>query len=391
MRFALLGEHRDGLEMAHALVASGHHELAVYTGPASGAEWLRRGELRFQTNQDMEETLADPAIEAVIVAGQPAERPEQLRRALQSERHVLCVHPVDETPDIAYEAAMIQKDTRCILLPLLPDAMHPAIHRLTELIRAEAGVLGGLQLIEMERPADDAAGPRFSLPGWDVLRALGGEIAEVSALTAGEEWVASEPLLLAGRFERGALFRSTFVPGRSEAGCRLTLVGAFGQAELVFSAGWRGEAHLTWRQGAGKQGEQAWATWDCWQALVETFEDALAQRRGGTPFQPTWQTAVRALELDDAARRSISRRRVSVLEYPEANEEAGFKGTMTLVGCALLWTVLILAILSRWVYWLGWLIIPVLVFFLGMQLLRWIVPGSGASEGDSHQHITPKR
>src|SRR5262249_3848106 len=153
-----------------------------------------------------------------------------------------------------------------------------------------------------------------------------------------------------------------------------------GQSELVFPTGWRGKSQLTWRHASAAQEEQAWPAWDSWRAMVERFEDSFANRKGGSLFQPTWQTAVRSLELDDAARRSIQRRRVSVLEYPEANEEVGFKGTMTLVGCALLWIVLLLAILSRWVYWLGWLIIPVLIFFLGMQLLRWIVPGSSASE-----------
>jgi hypothetical protein len=86
------------------------------------------------------------------------------------------------------------------------------------------------------------------------------------------------------------------------------------------------------------------------------------------------------LELDDAVRRSMERGRVSTLEYPEATEEAGFKGTMTLVGCGLLWFSLLLLLLSAWVSWLKWAIVPLLVGFLGLQLLRWIVPGSRGQE-----------
>ena len=99
---------------------------------------LRRlgGEVRCVS--DVEEVLADPAIEAVIVAGHPGVRPAQLRRALQSERHVLCVHPPDQTPEIAYEAAMIRNDTGCVLMPLLPEATHPAIRRLAEFVRRPA-------------------------------------------------------------------------------------------------------------------------------------------------------------------------------------------------------------------------------------------------------------
>src|SRR5262249_37900896 len=83
----------------------------------------------------VEEILADPRIDAVIVAGPPADRPAQLRRALQSERHVLCVHPADQNPDTAYEAAMIQADTKQVVFPMLPEALHPGFHRLVNWIR----------------------------------------------------------------------------------------------------------------------------------------------------------------------------------------------------------------------------------------------------------------
>jgi hypothetical protein len=65
MRFALLGDHLDGLDMARVLVASGRHELAAYTGQPVRAEAL-----------------------------------------------TLCVHAADQTADSAYEAAQIQGDTR---------------------------------------------------------------------------------------------------------------------------------------------------------------------------------------------------------------------------------------------------------------------------------------
>ena len=96
---------------------------------------------------------------------------------------------------------------------------------------------------------------------------------------------------------------------------------------------------------------------------------------------PTWQDAIRALELDDAARRSLERRRASLLEYPQASEEVGFKGTMTLVGCGILWGIILLVILSRWVPWLGWAVGPLLAVFLLLQLLRWVIPPREAASG----------
>jgi predicted dehydrogenase len=416
MRFALLGDHPDGLDVARALVESGRHDLAVYSGPPVGAEYLRRWDIRPRLVGDLEEVLADPAVEAVIVAGGTADRPAQLRRALQSERHALCVHPADQGPDIAYEAGMIQTDTGCLAVPLLPEALHPAVRRLARIARAQRP----LRLVEVERwaPEDfllehESAGHKPSVPGWDVLRALGGEVAEVSAYSGPEELLPEEPLLLAGQFTRGGLFRVAFVPGHPEPRWRLAVLGRYDRAELLFPEGYPGPARLTWHDESAEVHEESWETWNPWPALVEAFESALlarhparagyaavrqpllaasaagAEAREAVTAEPperaearpvveapplTWQDEVRCLELDDAARRSVERRRTSALEYQEATEETGFKGTMTLVGCGLLWGGLFLLILSIWIPWLGWGILPVLAVFLALQLLRWAVP-----------------
>jgi predicted dehydrogenase len=395
MRFALLGDHPDALDMACALIGSGRHEIVSYTGPAAAVECLRRWEINVEPIRDLEEVLADPSVEGVIVGSRPAHRPAHLRRALQSERHVLCVHPADHSPDIAYEAALIQGDTQRVLLPLLPESVHPAFEHLAKLIQTQEGPLGAFQLLQMERGLGDVVlidgshhEQKLSLPGWDVLRSLGGEVAEVFALHAkpaagSEESAADEPLLLTGRFEGQGLFQVIFLPGQTEARWHVAVIGNYGRAEVVFPQGWPGPASLLWQPDGGEAGEQHWPIWNPWPALVELFEErvSIGASRSGLEARParlTWQTAVRCLELDDAARRSMERGRVSTLEYPEATEEAGFKGTMTLVGCGLLWFSLLLLLLSAWVSWLKWAIVPLLIGFLGLQLLRWIVPGSRA-------------
>lgn len=377
MRFAILGNHPDGLEMARALVESGRHRLLVFTTPAP-EEDLRRWGPGARLVPDLEEVLADPAIDAVLVAGSPVNRPLQLRRALQSERHVLCVHPADQTPDAAYEAAMIQRDTRCVLLPLLPEALHPGVVRLAELCRpgTPAG-LGGLRLVELERAGrgavllDGGGGRRAALPGWDVLRRLGGEVAEVTAFAEREELTPAAPVFVSGRFERGGLFRASYVPHQAAARWRLSATGEDTRAELSFPEGWPGPAVLRWDDEAGASHEESWPRWDPWRALVEVF-DATTGPRPGTASRPrplTWQAEVRCLELDDAARRSAERRRATALEYPDATEEAGFKGTMTLLGCGLLLLVLLLAVVSAWLPKAGYAILPLLLLFLVLQLL----------------------
>lgn len=380
MRFALLGDHPDGLAVAHALVATGRHALAAYHGPPGAAAELARRGLACPSVADLEELLADPAVELVVVASPIADRPAHLRRALQSERHVLCVHPVDPSPDVAYEAAMLRDDVRCLLLPLLPEALHPGLRRLAALAGADQA-LGEVRLVELEEAAPgpvlidaDTARPRPALLGWELLRGLGGPVGEVVGFAAGQEATAAEPLLVCGRFERGGLFRAAYLPGVPERRRRLVVLGSSGRAELHLAAEPTPAAVLTWSDAEGQSHREAWEPWDPWPALVGLFEEALARQPDAEAPPLAWQDAIRALELDDAVRRSVERRRASTLEYPEASEEVGFKGTMTLVGCGLLWTILVLLILSAWVPLLGWVIVPVLALFLGLQLLRWVVP-----------------
>ncbi|MBI3409073.1 MAG: Gfo/Idh/MocA family oxidoreductase [Planctomycetes bacterium] len=428
MRFALLGDHADGLEMARAMALTGRHEFAVYSGSPVGGEILGRWGLEPARQGDLEEVLADPAVELLIVAVPPSVRPEHLRRALQSERHVLCVHPADDSPDIAYEAAMLQADTGKLLLPLTPEGLHPGIRRLAEVVHyysapapTEAVTAdpahqvpalrhpvtpsprhpvipssrSQVRLLECERWSTedvlletDFPLQKPSLPGWDVFRVLGGEIGEILAVSGREELTAGVPLLLNGRFVRGGLFQATYLPHQAESRWRLALVGPTGRAELLFSEGWPGPSRLSYVDENGQERVEEWPAFHPWAPMVEAMEeslrllprsstkrdigatagDTLVQRRLG------WLDEVRALELDDAVRRSIARRRASTLDFQEVTEEAGFKGTMTLVGCGLLWMSVMLLILSAWVPWLGWLIAPVFAIFLVMQLLRWVMP-----------------
>jgi predicted dehydrogenase len=393
MRFALLGDHPDGVDMACALVESGRHRILAHTAPLNEDVLRKWGESARRVS-DVEEVLADPAIEAVIVAGNASVRPAQLRRALQSERHVLCVHPPDQTPEIAYEAAMIRNDTGCVLLPLLPEVTHPAIRRLSEFVsrkEARSTPIGVFRLLEVERAVEGEvldgvwiAGHKPSFPGWDILRLIGGEIQEVSAFAEEEELREGEPVLVSGRFEQGGLFHVSLLPRELQPSWRLTAIGSAGRVELMFPQGWNGPAILDWRGTDGEPHEEYWQPWDPWPALIETFEQKVASaelRQGQRNL--SWQDTIRALELDDAARRGVEKRRASVLEYPEATEEVGFKGTMTLVGCSLLWGVLLLLILSVWWPKLGFLIVPLIVVFLGLQLLRYIVPQPRDKRRDS--------
>ncbi len=371
MHFAILGDHPDGWAVAEALAASGHR-LHAYCGRRPEAE-LRRTWPTLRVTTDLEEALADPDVEAVIVAGGPSERLDQLRRVLQSERSALCVHPVDATPDGAYEINMLQGDVHQLVLPILPMLLNRSVADFREEIQGR----GPPWLIEMDchGPEDllfegESSRPHF--PGWEVLRLLGGAIIEVNALAREEAVHFGEPVTIHGRFEDTTLFALKYLPRSGDTRVHLSAVVA--KAEEKITAG------------------PIEVSNDDWRRLVVRFETAVARLRatpravpGAGPATepaiegPTWLDEIRDAELDDAVRRSLERHRAVTLDYQIASEDVGFKGTMTLVGCGLLWLIPVLLIVSVWLPYIGWLIVPALLGFLLFQLLRWFVPAPPAS------------
>lgn len=353
MRFALIGVHPDGVAFARALADGGRHEIAAFCGV--GAAPVPCG----RTTADLEDILADPRIEACIVAVVAEKRLDVTRRVLQSERHAAVVHPVDCKPDGAYELNMLQGDVHQVLLPLLPEAFATSEPLPTELIDIE------FSGPDDQRLAVDATGRHPAFPGWTLLRRLGGEIVEVSTFARGEQVSEHTPMMTSGLFVSGTAFRCLY-RRRPVGEPRVTVQLVDPEATEPFPL----------------------RTNAAWPLVVAEFEAAVAALKTTTKADPaaggtaranaqlSWHDAIRAHELDDASARSLAKRRTSLLEYQEANEEVGFKGTMTLVGCGMLWMLVVVLIISAFMPKLFWVTLPILLVFLALQLLRWAVPPS---------------
>jgi hypothetical protein len=273
---------------------------------------------------------------------------------------------------------------------MLTMALHPGIVQLAERARSEP--LPRLVEVEFwsseEVLLDAFEDHRASLPGWDALRLIGGEIAEVYLQSPQSDMAPGEPLLVSGRFLNGMLFQASYLPNQTEARCRWSLVTAAGRPTLSFPQGWPGPAERTERSGDSETRTETFAPFHPWAVLIERFEEAVEESliRRPTPGQPSnacltqtpsklgWQDELRALELDDAARRSADRGRSQSLDLQETSEETTFKGTMTLVGCSLIWLSVIVLIVSAWFPMAAWLIVPLFGVFLLLQTLRWIMP-----------------
>jgi predicted dehydrogenase len=381
MRFLLLGDHPDGVALAEALAREPGQELTAYAGPAHAATRFSQQGLAVRTLRDPETALALVEVDAVLVADELSFRPPMLRRALQSEKHVLCVHPADLSPDIAYEAMMIQQDTRKQLVPLLPEHVTPGMTWLRG--QLQSGRLGTLEGVELEQrfpsagfdPQSKAAvatawenSPLLVL--WDALRQLGGEIQDLSALATSDEiLLPNESLTLTGRFTQGALFQVLLRPQASgTAFLRIVVRGSVGQATLYAPQGWFGPCQGIVTLATGEEPVTEIPACSRLEAL-RSIALSMAEVRS---LPVTWTDSTRCLELFDAARRSVKRRRVVPMDYEAMSESGNFKSLMTAFGCLTLFLVIVLFFLTPTFPWSKYLIAPLLILFLVLQVFRWI-------------------
>ncbi|MCS6975832.1 MAG: hypothetical protein NZM31_02325 [Gemmatales bacterium] len=398
MQIGVSGDHPEALAVAAALVQTGRHRLTAACCSPSTLEWLGRKGIPTVLVPDRDALFSNPEIDLLIVGDGLAERGDVLRRAVRSDKHVLCVHPTDLLPDVTYEAALVQEDTRKMLLPILWHRLHPGLKKLAQLTRS--GSLGQMTLVEgeitvPETPASSALPSPLKpskgrkrpepvdlrwdghpvLRVWEVLRFLAGEITEVSAVgAAGEQLVPTDTLTVTGRCQNGCLFRILIAPqptGRD----RVLIRGDKGEAVLTSERGFLGAAETTWRY-ESESGQVDWI-WQPWPDFAEEVEKALT---GQIPAV-TWLDETRCLEVFDAVRQSVRRRRVIPLDYEEVSEGANFKTVMITLGCLTLLTVLVLCVvllalgqpLAPWAFYL---LLPLLLIFLALQVLGWAIPAA---------------
>ncbi len=348
MRFALIGDHPDGQAFAAAMIAAGHN-FVTYCG--NNFEMARQLSAQVKSTADVEEVLADPQMQAVIVAVPVERRLDIARRVLQSERHAAVVHPVDVKPDGAYELNMLQGDTHQVLLPLLPEAF--VALKLPENAWLE------LTITDPDEPLLylDVTRRNPAFPGWTLIRRVAGEVQEVSVFGMDDFAQPGGVLLCSGRAESGIFHIKCHRAGQQrQVGLRLVTANGETSHNML---------NMT----------------DAWPKMVDELDKAVARLANTPRADPaagakveadvviSWRDEIRALELNDAAARSLAKRRSVLMEYQEASEEVGFKGTMTLIGFGMLWFFVVLLVLSAWQPWLGWLVLPAIVIFLGLQLL----------------------
>ncbi|HEY2839444.1 MAG TPA: hypothetical protein VGJ26_09855, partial [Pirellulales bacterium] len=159
------------------------------------------------------------------------------------------------------------------------------------------------------------------------------------------------------------------------AGGRLTLIGAEGKAVLQFTE--PGEPYELELFRGGQREVVPYPAWSPPTAAIEQLELALA----GQPATPTWPDACRDIELTESIARSLAKGRTIELHNEEHSEHGTFKGTMTSLGCGLLWLSLLVFVVALVLAWLTearvfryapHFILAVLALFLAIQSLKLV-------------------
>lgn len=384
MKFALLGADDDALAIARFVAESPRHDLvwACELGPA--AETVRSFAPGVQLAPYWEALVDGTVADAGIVArgANDDERAEQLRKLVQAGVPLLLVHPVHDSMLIYYELDMIRRESHGVMVPYVPYRWHEGLGRLEAIVRdGPQSNIGATEQIVLDRamPTRTKAlvEAQFARDA-ELLRSLAGDLTSVSALApAGSETAVYANLGVQLTGASGMLVRWSVGPVEHLPGGRLMLVANSGKASLYLPAA--GEPSNLEIVRGGETRSESIPAWSPPAAAIEQLQAAIARRAA----VPTWPDACRDIELAESIARSLAKGRTIELHNEEHSEHGTFKGTMTSLGCGLLWAVLVVFLLAAALAkitgspifaYAPHFILGVLVLFLAIQSLKLVFP-----------------
>lgn len=289
------------------------------------------------------EDLLDPATcDAILVAASEwnDRRADIVRKLVQAGRPLVLSQPLELSMLFAYELDMIRRDSGAVLVPILPDRLHPFVARLRNWIEIRLPS-AGVETINLERRlVERSKGEvlRAFCRDSDLIRVLAGAPTRLSTLGAPEGDAAWSTLAVGLTCPSRPPVRWQVV--RADApGLTITVVATDGTVRVEIPAEDAGaEARQTaddgWRW-IGPEGMER-APLERGAAILGVLRDALAARQGtGDPPAASWDDAARGVELAETVPRSLAKGRGIDLHQEEFTEIGTFKGTMASLGCGI--------------------------------------------------------
>jgi myo-inositol 2-dehydrogenase/D-chiro-inositol 1-dehydrogenase len=210
----------------------------------------------------------------------------------------------------------------------------------------------------------------------DAVRALIGEIQAVTAtgVPAGEH--PTDRLTVQLRGETGRHGEIVLSRGSNES-ASLSVPSGGSLLTWFHDLEFRGPSQLVTGSFHDSQGvsSQNLGEWDAKSAILRVLEEASPDQEPS----PGLTDGTRAMEVAEAAARSLRRGRTIDLDYEEMSEAGNFKSVMTSIGCGLLLgTMFLMFAVSAakslgfdWAVYVAWIIPPLLVIFVLFQFLRF--------------------
>jgi predicted dehydrogenase len=379
MKLGLLGSDAEMAGVAAAAVHAG--DSVVKAGdPPAGVPWT--------------DLLSAAVCDAVLVGGDgwDAARAEAVRTLVQAGRTLVLAQPLELSMLWAYELDMVARDSGAVLIPFLPDRMHPFVARLRTAIEtglAGTSALGPVESVRLERRLRERTRPAVLAAlsrDVDLVRVLVGEPARLGTLGAGDPDAAWPTLAVGFTGPDQVPVRWQVSPG--DPGLTIAVQCARGTIEARAPEASPGD--WTW---VGPP--QATAPFDRGAVVLEQLRESLRGRPTAAALPAaTWADAARAIDLVETVPRSLARGRAIDLHQEEFSELGTFRGTMASLGCGLVLLALVVLLaatlvggIARELDWKfgaavaaawPWLVLTVLVVFLALQLLPLLV---GATRG----------
>ncbi len=289
------------------------------------------------------EHLLDPATcDAVLVASSDwgDDRAEVVRKLVQAGRPLILSQPLDLSMLYAYELDMIRRDSGAVLVPILPDRLHPFMARLRNWIEIRLPA-AGIETINFEhrlvgRSKDDVL--RAFCRDSDLIRVLAGAPTRLSTLGAPEGDAAWSTLAIGLTCPSRPPVRWQVVRA-DEPGLTITVVATDGTVRVEVPAEpadqeGRSVSGEAWRW-VGPEGTEE-SSFDRGDAILEVLRAAIAGRTGSEdPPAASWDDAARGVELAETVPRSLTKGRGIDLHQEEFTEIGTFKGTMASLGCGI--------------------------------------------------------
>ena len=285
----------------------------------------------FPLTGDLDRTLDDPSVDAVMILTPPNTHLELVERFAAAGKHILLEKPLERSTERALRLVEAAEGAGVQLGVVFQHRFRAASEHLRQLLRQRA--LGELAVINVSCPwwrpqsyydepgrgtlARDGGGVLITqaIHTLDLTLSLAGPVAEVAAITGttGLHRMETEDFVGAGlRFANGAvgalMATTAEYPGFPE---RIELIGVKGTAVLtagVVTVHYQDgrEEHVGEEQGTGGGADPMAFPHDAHRALLDDFLDALEQHRDP---RVTGREALRVHHLIDAVLRSSAERR----------------------------------------------------------------------------------